>query len=209
MILSEMNKTLKYVVIGAAVVLGFLVINKIQSCSGPSIDKPTQTVEQNKDLEKVTKEQEKYVPAGAKPLGVIIDKEKSQDPSKIIEKTHIIHTDPSGNTNTLKYTDIIKIKNVYGLVFEPKFYGGYTDSNLTLGLGAAIVRLNKITFDGLVSFPYVGLGTSYQITNNTFLGVGATAKYLNYKEIKDFSTYSANLQPQNSILPLVYFGARF
>ncbi len=207
---SEMNKTLKYIVLGAAIVLGFLAINKIQSCSSlfPG-DKPVEIVEQNKDLTPVTEDQKKYIPIGAKPLGYIKDKVSTQDPSKRIEITHIIHTDPNGNTSTIKHTDITKITNVYGLVFEPKFYAGYTDSNLTLGLGAAIVRLNKITFDGLVSFPYIGVGTSYQITNNTFLGLGGIAKYLNYKEMKDFSTYSANLQPQNSILPLVYYGARF
>lgn len=211
MIFTKIKEYLNIFLIGIVIILVLFGINKIQSCAGPKFGAltPTEIVQQNKTLSKVPLDLLKDIPANVKVFGAIVDKQTSQDPSKIIEITHIIHTDPNGDTNTVKYTDVIKIKNVYGFSFEPKFYLGYVSDGLTAGLGCSVLRLNKVTIDGLVSFPYVGLGTSYEITNNTFIGLAATAKYLNYKDIKDLSSYSVNLSPQSSILPLVYLGARF
>lgn len=190
------SSTLKYIIIGALIILGFIGISKIQSCSGPKFNPPKEVIEQNKTLLPVSPDLLKDLPNGVVAVGAIVDKNVSQDPSKTIQTTHVLTKDSLG---AIKYTDITQIKARYGFVLEPKFYVGYSDS-LTAGLGVAVIRLNKVTVDCLVSYPAVGIGTSYQLTNNTFIGLAATGKYFQNSEF---------ISPTNGILPLAYLGGRF
>lgn len=204
--LSSAKKILNVVLLVLLIVGIYQGINYIQNKNNGN---NTITVEQNKNLKKLSKEDELYIPKNAKAIGKIDIKNRSEDPSKIKKETVIIHTDASCNTCLPKYTHVIKTEAFYGLTNEPKFFIGILQDNISIGYAHSFIRLNKFTIDAIAGMPAIGLGGGYQLTNNSFIGLGATAKYLNYESITNLSSYNISIEIPLTIRPMGYMGFRF
>lgn len=180
-------------ILGAILLLFLLLvgINKLQQFQTfGSFTTPTKTeISQKKELAPVSPQLLKLLPSNIIPIGQIVDSSTSQDPSKTITTIHVLTKD---NLGKITYVDIKQIKARYGFTIEPKWYIGY-NRGLTGGIGIGIIRLNKVVIDGLVSYPGVGVGLSYEITNNSFIGIAFNQDYI----------------PLYTQTPLVYLGSRF
>lgn len=97
-----------------------------------------------------------------------------------IDKDGSVHIqDKKGNIiKVVTVRDISSLKDVlapYGFELKPFVFGGMeasiSDGGLTGGVGVSIYRFYKFTVDGLISISGVYVGTSYQVTDNSGVGI--------------------------------------
>lgn len=203
---EKILSTTKVIIAIIVVVLAFQFINNIQSCHNT---KPAVVVESNIALKPVPTTYATYVPTDAHIHGMIENTHDSADPSVTTTIVTVIHTDGKCNTCTPKVTQITKTKPVYGLVNEPKMYFGASNSDVAFGYAHSFIRFNKLTVDALIGIPHIGLGSSYQLTNNFFIGGAAGIKYLQYDSIGAISSYNLSIEIPLKVQPVGYIGFRF
>ena len=80
-----------------------------------------------------------------------------------------------------------------GMSFSPKAYIGFNNHGLTAGYDQEVFRWGKASLDIPISFPYIGIGAGWSITNNTFGIVATTFDYLQYEDIQDPKTYNFDI----------------
>lgn len=189
----------------------FFIMNKINSCNNnvPIVTPPINIVNQLTPVPTKVGDTAK-VPDGRKIIAVYKPTVKIASPrDKKIEARYIIHTDPACTTCTPGVTEDITIKTKIGFVFEPKVYAGYTLGGPTFGYAQGFFRYGKTSLDALLSIPYIGIGGSYNVTDNFFVLAGANSRYLSYNSIEEIGSYQLDLAGFTKVAPLVGIGFFF
>ncbi len=210
-----MLEKIKNYIIGIVLILLLISgVSFFKGCFGPklpSIDsgKPAIIVKPAKTAVP-TKEDLKNVPSDHTIITVIKPSVTPiSSPWEKIDTKIIIHKDSKCNSCVAEYTEVLTAKKYIGFSFKSKFVLGYADSKILPGLGLEFFRIGKYSSDLLVSFPYAGLGLSYNITNGFFIGAGADIRYLNYREFSDIGSYSFGTNMFNNIYPQAHLGFHF
>lgn len=204
--LKELKDWIKLIIVVLILIGFYQLVNYIQDSNGKGNGVE---VIQDQPLKPISKDDEKYVPKGSVAHGKTDIINKSEDPSKKKKTSVIVHSDGKCVSCTPKVTVVTKIEDYYGFTNEPKFYIGVVGESPAIGYAHSIARFNKLTTDLMIGVPSLGLGLGYQLTNNSFLGVGANIKYINFKSMTDFSSYNIGIQIPLQTLPIGYFGFKF
>lgn len=205
-ILKFVNSPAKIITI-LLLILGIIILTKFQSCGLPLNNTTTVT-----DLKVTTptNEDKNLVGPDKKAVGRLDIKNQKERPTKWLDKkTHIVIAEDSKcNTCPTTYVQVDKTKTFLGWDFEPKIALTYAPYGLGLTYDQGIFRYGKFTIDALISFPGIGLGLGFNLTNNTFILAGAQWQYGKYKSMTDFDTYAIIL-PEYKIVPVIGVGFGF
>ncbi len=175
------------------IIVGF-VVSKFQGCGFPqentTVITPLKTVTP-------TDEDKRIVGPGKEAIGVIKPKDATKRNNKWTKTdTKIIIAADSKCNTCLSYIQVDKTKTFLGFDFEPKIYLGYTNTGFTLGYDQGIFRYGKTSLDLLISFPTIGAGLSYNLTNNFFILGGALVPYVGYNTYEDTNSYKFGISNQ-------------
>lgn len=193
--------------IGIAFILGFIVFTGINRCnkSPVNINPPIINVLQAKTP---TTQEQQVVPQGHVAVVTIKPKKVVEQRWERIDTSIVVSVDQKCNT-CVAYTQIDNTKTFIGFSFVPKVYLAYVNDEFSLGYDQEIFRIAKFSFDGLISFPYLGIGSSYNITNNFFVIGGLQIKYIQYESIDKIGTYWFSVNELKKIYPLIGLGFNF
>lgn len=159
----------KYFIIGS-IVVSLIVINSIlQYCSKPKVilpDNPVVSVTPTVDPVEIDKLKIE-LPNNEKPKIVVT----VPTPVPVLGKKITPHVVVSDKGNTyVAYTEKIDL----GFKFQPKVVAGYSN-DICLGVGATIFKFWRLETDIILFYELnndfrLGIGESYQLTQNTSIG---------------------------------------
>lgn len=183
-------------------IAAFFAYNTFQSCVGPKpppkvVVTPLKTVTPT-DAEKA------IVPDGHDVLGVLRPvRNPRPDRWERTDTSIVISADSKCNTCTPEYTQNTTTTTFIGFSFEPKFYVGFTNSEVTLGYSQGIARWGRLGLDTLITFPYVGLGVTYNLTNNLSVLLGANTQYIQHEGLENVGSYNFDTNELSKFYPLI------
>lgn len=210
-----MNLFLKLSPIILILALLLFLVSKFQSCGGPvtvikhgstetsvtevKIEKPSKAVE---DAVRTTEGKDVTITGTIKLKSMVGD-----DKSRI--KTTTIALISDCITCTARAVLVEESKTFVGFSFRSKLYLGYTNDSTTLGYAQEFFRYGKTSVNGLATLPYLGLGASYDLTNNFFALGGLNVQYLKYNKMEDIGSYHIDLDELKKPYPVVAIGFYF
>lgn len=136
-------------------------------------------------------------------------KQKGDDKSKVTDTSIIVVADSKCNTCAPIFVRKEKDSLFLGFSFRPKVYAGTGFGGNSFGYAQEFFRFGKATANGLVSFPTVGLGLGYDITNNFYGLLGANTNYVQYDNIGNLESYRFDPKELGVVKPLIGIGFYF
>lgn len=167
--------------------------------SDAKIEKPSKTVE---DAVRIKVGKDAAIVGSIKLTPTV-----GEDKSKVSTTSVVLVNDCV--TCTVRAVIVEEKKNYLGFSFRPKFYIGYIDDSISIGYAQEVFRYSKYSLNGTLTVPYVGLGFSYDVTNNFYFMGSANSRYIGYNSVKDIGSYHLDLDAIKQPYPMLSIGFYF
>ena len=202
------EKIKTYALIILLVLIGLFAINSVQKSCKPITPSGSVTITPLKTFTPNALDNSS-VPFGNTVITVLHPTPVVVRPWQDANEHIVVSADSKCSTCSVSYTQVVKVTNKLGFSFQPKFYLGYNKDGLTIGYNQGIFRYGRYTFNGLVSFPYVGLSIAADLTNNFFTFIGGSVTYVAWDNKSDPNTYYIPVSQLTNVRPIVGIGWNF